>query len=437
MTRVKGLRVVVTARGVLPLHGFGGLERSVRDLVRHLAQSGVDVTLIVPPPSRVLRQTGTDPFSSPRIHLAHVNYITFPFANRRGTTILDRSTAYLAYGERAGRLAGAIARNGGAHIVHGFGASVLGYARMGAGRPAPLVLNPQGLEEFGATQETQPLFKRVGYAPLRWAVRRCARAADCILATDVALEATVARHLRPRAGQMRTVPNGIDLVEVVGMAGPAEGGIMRQRHGIGAGEFVILSVGRLERNKGFADLAAALGELQREGALGPAHAPSGWRWVVAGTGPERQAIETAVERSGIAARTVFAGRVPDADLHAWYEAASLFAHPTRYEGSSLVTLEAMAHRRAVVATRAGGLPDKVKPGVNGWLVDPGDIKAMAHAIAEAATAGPRLASMGAEGRHIVEQDFAWAALVKRQIQIYEALLARPTGPADSRAPADL
>ncbi len=53
------------------------------------------------------------------------------------------------------------------------------------------------------------------------------------------------------------------------------------------------------------------------------------------------------------------GRAEDSDLHAWYEAATLFVHPTLYEGSSLVTLEAMAHRRAVVATSAGGLPDKV------------------------------------------------------------------------------
>ncbi|HXT69577.1 MAG TPA: glycosyltransferase family 4 protein [Vicinamibacterales bacterium] len=425
MRRARPLRVVVVARAVLPLHGFGGLERSVRDLVRHLAASDVEVTLIVPPPSRVFRQTGVDPFASPRIHLTHVNYVTFGFANRRGTTILDRSTAYLVYGERAGRLAGALARNGGADIVHGFGASVLGYARMGAGKAAPLVLNPQGLEEFGATAETQPLFKKIGYAPLRWAVRRCARAADCILATDVSLEATVARHLRPQAGQMRTVPNGIDLAEVVATAGPAEGGIMRQRHGIGAHEFVILSVGRLEQNKGFADLALALGEAQRDGTLSSTQTP--WRWVIAGMGPERQALEDAANRAGIADRTVFAGRMPDADLHAWYEAASLFAHPTRYEGSSLVTLEAMAHRRAVVATRAGGLPDKIKPGVNGWLVEPGDIKALARAIGEAASAGPRLTAMGAEGRRIVETGFAWTALVKRQIEIYEDLLSARAG----------
>ena len=58
---------------------------------------------------------------------------------------------------------------------------------------------------------------------------------------------------------MVTIPNGIDLVEVGSLAGAAEGAMMRQRHGIGAGELVLLSVGRLEFNKGFDLLAAALG----------------------------------------------------------------------------------------------------------------------------------------------------------------------------------
>ena len=417
MTAARPLRVTVVARAVLPLHGFGGLERSVRDLVRHLAANDVDVTLIVPPSSQVQRRTGGDPFASPRIHLRHVRYLTFPFANRSGTTILDRSTAYLVYGQRAGRVAGAMAAAGEADIVHGFGASVLGYARMRK-RPAPLVLNPQGLEEFGATLVRQPALKKAGYAPLRWAVRRCAKAASCIIATDVSLEATVARHLRPAPGRMRTVPNGIDLVEVTALAGPAEGAIMRQRHGIAASDFVMVSAGRLERNKGFADLAAAIGQASAAGALGE----SSWHWIVAGAGPERAALEDAVSQAGISARTRFIGRVQDPELHAWYEAASVFAHPTRYEGSSLVTLEAMAHRRAIVATRAGGLPDKVKPGVNGWIVEPGDIGALARAIGEAAAAGPTLASMGAASRDLVEREFAWAALAKKQIAIYEDLL---------------
>ena len=56
-------------------------------------------------------------------HLGTVRYVTFPLANRRGTTVIDRSTAYLAYGLRAGRHAAAMAARGEIDIVHGFGAS--------------------------------------------------------------------------------------------------------------------------------------------------------------------------------------------------------------------------------------------------------------------------------------------------------------------------
>jgi len=410
------LRVAVVSRATMPLHGVGGLERSVRDLVRHLAARGVHVTLITPPAS-ASHPTAVDPFASPNIQLRHVSYVTFPFANRRGTTILDRSTAYLVFGHRAGRQALQLAREGAVDIVHGFGASVLGYATARA-RPAPLVFNPQGLEEFGASGSL-PFGKRLGYAPLRQAVRWCARAADCILATDVALEPVVRRHLAPREGQLRTIPNGIDLVEALSLAGPAEGAILRQRHGIGPGELVLLSVGRLEQNKGFDVLAAALARAGQPG--GPLSA-IGWRWVIVGSGPFRSRIEHEIAERQIGAHVIMAGRAPDADLHAWYEAASLFVHPTIYEGSSLVTLEAMAHRKPVIATRAGGLPDKVRPGENGWLVEPGDIDALAQALVGAGSRAAGLAAMGDRSRVIVEQDFAWPVLAERTIALYRELL---------------
>ena len=68
----------------------------------------------------------------------------------------------------------------------------------------------------------------------------------------------------------------------------------------------------------------------------------------------------------------------------------MFVHPTLYEGSSIVTLEAMAHRRPVIASRAGGLPDKVIPGTTGWLVPPGNEEALAAAIGKALTDAARL-----------------------------------------------
>jgi glycosyltransferase involved in cell wall biosynthesis len=96
-------------------------------------------------------------------------------------------------------------------------------------------------------------------------------------------------------------------------------------------------------------------------------------------------------------------------------------HPTRYEGSSLVALEAMAHRRPVIATAAGGLPDKVLHGVNGWLVAPNDVEGLAAALTDAVANPRQLTEMGARSREIVERDFSWSVLVDRQIALYEEI----------------
>ena len=127
--RADDLHLVVLTRAVFPLHGRGGLERHVHDLVRHLARRGVRVTMITRPPmvpgTESLDALGDGPG---RVSAQFVPYHTFPFAGRRGTTVLDRRTAYPWFGWRAGRLAARLVRAGGIQIVHGLGASSLGYA---------------------------------------------------------------------------------------------------------------------------------------------------------------------------------------------------------------------------------------------------------------------------------------------------------------------
>jgi glycosyltransferase involved in cell wall biosynthesis len=146
-----------------------------------------------------------------------------------------------------------------------------------------------------------------------------------------------------------------------------------------------------------------------------------------GTGPFQTTLDKTIDAQGIRSHVIPIGRAPDPDLHAWYEAATIFVHPTLYEGSSLVTLEAMAHRRPIIATRAGGLPDKVQPGGNGWLVEPGEIEPLAAAIGDATSRPAALPMMGQRSREIVERQFAWTAIVQRQIDVYEELLARNRG----------
>jgi glycosyltransferase involved in cell wall biosynthesis len=418
------IRVAVVARSVSPLHGHGGLERHVHDLTRYLADGGLDVTLITREPA------GDRPEAARNIHAAvrlrTVPYRTFPLAGRRGTTVIDRSTAYPLFGERAGRVALALVRSGEIDIVHGLGASVLGYARQRHTVSAPLVLNPQGLEEFGATDPGRARLKRLAYLPLRQAVLACARAADRVIATDRALEPVARRHLGLPPGRIVTIPNAVDLRWLDALASEGDGADIRRTAGIADDEIVLLSAGRLQENKGFHVLAAALGALRHHSTV---LAEGRWRWVLVGEGPYRGSIERAAAAAGVADRTLLTGRLPDGQLHAWFEAATLFVHPTLYEGSSLVTLEAMAHRRAVVATLAGGLPDKVRTGRNGWLVPPGDASALAAAISGALGPGMDLPALGLHGRTIVEREFSWDAAAASTIALYTDLLRDSSVPS--------
>ena len=412
------LRVLVLARAVHPWHGVGGLERHVHDLVRHLLARGVRITLVIPPPRRDQEE---DAFRNPRLTLHFVPYRTFPFAGRRGTTILDRSTAYPLFGWRAGQLARRLVEQGRAQIVHGLGASALGYAlarERDRVETVPLVLNPQGLEEFGGTDPERVRLKRLAYRPLQRAVRACARAADRVLATDEVLVPVVRRHLPVSPDRVRVIPNAVDVEWIDDCAARAAGGAgeLRRSVGVAEDEALLVSAGRLESNKGFHVLVEALARLAPGGEV------PRWRLVVVGDGPRRRALERQVRAAGLGSRVHLLGRVSDDAVHAWYAAATLFVHPTLYEGSSLVTLEAMTHRRAVVATAAGGIPDKVTPGVTGWMVPPGDARALAAALRSALTSRGRLAAMGQAGRAVVERKFSWAAVTDRLLALYEEVL---------------
>lgn len=417
--RPEALHVIVLTRAVAPLHGVGGLERSVHDIVRHLLRRGVRVTLI----TRRAAASSASPacLQHERLTIREVPYWTFPFSGHRGTTVIDRSSAYLLFGHRAGRLAERLVRRGGVHLVHGMGAAALGYARARrADRlgTVPFIFNPHGMEEFGSTGPELGTLKRLAYAPLRSAVRTCAQAADRVIATDRVLVPTVVNHLHVAEGRVSVVPNAVDLEDVDRLTDPAAARNIRGRLGLSPPDVLLLGVGRLEANKGFHYLISALAAL-----IPAASSPhNGWRCVVLGEGPYRSHLEREIASAGLRDRVLLPGRVSEAELHAWYEAATLFVHPSLYEGSSIVTLEAMAHRRAIVATTAGGLPDKVQPGLNGWLVAPGDSDALASALRQALASRDRLTAMGHESRSRVEREFAMTAAVGRLLELYDEVL---------------
>jgi glycosyltransferase involved in cell wall biosynthesis len=240
------------------------------------------------------------------------------------------------------------------------------------------------------------------------------------------------KHLNVDRARVSVVPNAVDLDAIAHLTDASVARGIRERLGLSADDVLLVGVGRLEENKGFQYLIAALAQrAAKEAGLTSAVAPK-WRCVVLGEGRARARLERDIASAGLGDRFLLLGRVDETELHAWYEAANLFVHPTVYEGSSIATLEAMAHRRAIVTTAAGGLPDKVRPGLNGWLVAPEDSSGLSRAIEEALSRPDRSVAMGQESRAIVEREFSWSVVLGRLFDLYGEVLSgrnrRPSPP---------
>ncbi len=205
--------------------------------------------------------------------------------------------------------------------------------------------------------------------------------------------------------RLTVIPNGVDPAPF-DAAVPAD----RAALGVPAGATLALYVGRLDPQKGVPFLLDAAG---RVAAADPA-----WHLAIAGDGPERAAlVALAATIPPLAERLHWLGRRDD--VPALLKAADLLVLPSLWEGMPNVVLEAMAARRAVVATEVEGTEDLVLPGRSGWLVPPGDPAALANALRDAASDPARLRRHGEAGRARVEARFT----PKRVVDAYERLWA--------------
>lgn len=95
------------------------------------------------------------------------------------------------------------------------------------------------------------------------------------------------------------------------------------------------------------------------------------------------------------------------------------------EGTPNVVLEAMAARRPVVATRVGGVPELIADGINGLLVEPGDVEGLACAITRLLNDPDLAQRLAAAGQRMVQQQYSCDRIVRQLEQLYvDALRAK-------------
>ncbi|OGS43430.1 MAG: hypothetical protein A3K76_03000 [Euryarchaeota archaeon RBG_13_57_23] len=182
----------------------------------------------------------------------------------------------------------------------------------------------------------------------------------------------------------------------------------------------ILFVGGLEPRKGLEYLVHALEYVVEK--FPDAHliaiAKTGFR----GT-DEVGWFKALANRLGLTDNIEFHESVTQEKLREHYSECDLLVLPSKTEGWGLALMEAMACGKPVVASRVGGVPELVRDGVDGLLVDAGDVRALSSAIVRLLEDDGLRAKMGKAGALRV-QDFSWDSTAKVVLQAYESALTQ-------------
>jgi len=204
---------------------------------------------------------------------------------------------------------------------------------------------------------------------------------------------------------------GIELDERVGNGA---GGRQETRRVLGIPEeaFVVGWFGRMTAVKRTPDVVRAFRSLVDAGVDG--------RLLLVGDGPEREGLERLAHELGVMRRCLFLGY--QEEVGRYYDALDALVLPSGNEGTPVSVIESLAAARPVVATRVGGTPDVVRDGLDGFLVELGDVESIAGRLGELAADPVRRAQMGAAGKEHVRERYAVGRLVADTEHLYRSLL---------------
>jgi 1,2-diacylglycerol 3-alpha-glucosyltransferase len=256
----------------------------------------------------------------------------------------------------------------------------------------------------GVRQLVEPILWR--YA--RWFARQCR--------VVVTPSEAVCDIVRARTGcDPQVIGNGVDLERFMpSPAFPGEGEALCEKYGLDPALPTILHVGRIDVDKQVDVVVRALALAMRSVDA---------QLLVIGDGRQRMAVQQLTDELGIGEMSRFPGFVSaEGDLPGLYRLASAFITASEIETQGIVVLEAAATGLPIIAVRAGAIPEAVSDGVNGYLVAPEDVTAMAERLVTLLRDPKGAIRMGRAGRAIAERHALHRALDVHE-RLYQSLCA--------------
>lgn len=233
------------------------------------------------------------------------------------------------------------------------------------------------------------------------------RSTDRVISVSSEMTQALARHLNAR--KIATIPNGIDLERTRSLLAVAEA---KENLGIPRNCPVIGTAGRLEPVKRldlFLEMAAVIIRERPD-----------VRFVISGDGREAARLWARAEALGIHRQVFFLGHRND--VFDVLRAFDVLVLSSDHEGLPMVLLEAMALGVVVVARAVGGIPEVIRNGVNGVLVDSSDPAALASACRQFLDSPARSKQVAEAARDLVANDFSAERAAGQVRQLYYSLL---------------
>jgi len=228
-------------------------------------------------------------------------------------------------------------------------------------RRVPLIITVHGIDDVAWFPGRGSLYK---WFKNKWLARTCLRRVDHIIAVSDYLRELLTTEMRVSDQKISVIDMGVN-TNLFRSIGKREA---RKRLDLPLSDGIVLYVGNLYPLKGCQYLIQAMALIKRPDR----------RLMIVGEGPERRRLEVLSDSLGLP--VTFVGAVPKEQVPLWMSAADLLVHPTLSEGFGLVVLEALSCGLPVVASNVGGIPELINDGVNGYLVEPANVSALAEAM---------------------------------------------------------
>lgn len=216
------------------------------------------------------------------------------------------------------------------------------------------------------------------------------------------------RYRIPKA-KIRVIDNGLNLDR---LSSELEVETIKKELGFLENSKVIGTIGRLSDEKGqIYLLRGARGVVEREKSV---------RFLIVGDGHSRDYLKEEAAKLGIADNVTFTGYRQD--IPELLSVMDVFVLPSIKEALPMVLLEALAARKAVIATRVGGVPKVIAHNRNGLLVEARDVKALETSIIDLLNSREKRLRLGAEGRLTVEREFSSNVMCEKYLRLYSEFI---------------